>query len=171
MAVRWLAHFKTEKEKVRNQPCNLFKKKLTIKPEIFALKIIFQEQRKNKCINQFSSVQSLSHVQLFATPGLDWLEGTLKSLLQHHSSKASILWRLAFFMVQLTHPYMTIGKTKGLTRQTFVTVSIVSPSICHEVMELDAMILGFWMLSFKPAFSLYSFTWSRGSLVLLHFLS
>ena len=92
MAVRWLAHFKTEKEKVRNQPYNLFKKKLTIKPEIFALKITFQEQRKNKHINQFSSVQSLSHVQLFATPGLDWLEGTLKSLLQHHSSKASILW-------------------------------------------------------------------------------
>ena len=101
-------------------------------------------------------------------------------------------------MVQLSHPYMTIGKTIALTRQTFVgkimslllnmlsrlviaflpmgkclliswlqspsavileskkmksvTVSIVSPSICHEVMVLDAMILVFWMLSFKPAF-------------------
>ena len=63
-------------------------------------------------------------------PGLislrtDWLDllavqGTLKSLLQHHSSKASILQRSAFFIVQLSHPYMTTGKTIPLTRQTFV---------------------------------------------------
>ena len=63
-------------------------------------------------------------------PGLisfrtDWLDlfavqGTLKSLLQHHSSKASILWRSAFFTVQLSHPYMITGKTIALTRQTFV---------------------------------------------------
>ena len=45
---------------------------------------------------------------------------TLKSLLQHHSSKASILWHLAFFIVQLSHPYMTTGKTIALTRQAFV---------------------------------------------------
>ena len=56
---------------------------------------------------------------------MDWLdllvvEGTLKSLLQHHSSKASILWRSALFTVQLSHPYMTTGKTIALTRQTFV---------------------------------------------------
>ena len=56
---------------------------------------------------------------------MDWLDllavqGTLKSLLQHHSSKASILLRSAFFIVQLSHPYMTIGKTKDLTRWTFV---------------------------------------------------
>ena len=48
------------------------------------------------------------------------VQGTLKSLLQHHSSKASILWRLAFFTVQLSHPYMTTGKTIALTRWTFV---------------------------------------------------
>ena len=48
------------------------------------------------------------------------VQGTLKSLLQHHSSKASILWRSAFFMVQLSHPYMTTGKTIVLTRWTFV---------------------------------------------------
>ena len=48
------------------------------------------------------------------------VQGTLKSLLQHHSSKASILWLSAFFMVQLSHPYMTTGKTIALTRQTFV---------------------------------------------------
>ena len=56
---------------------------------------------------------------------MDWLDllavqGTLKSLLQHHSSKASILWCSAFFMAQLSHPYMTTGKTIALTRQTFV---------------------------------------------------
>ena len=47
------------------------------------------------------------------------VQGTLKSLLQHHSSKASILWHSAFFIVQLSHPYMTTGKTIALTRQTF----------------------------------------------------
>ena len=56
---------------------------------------------------------------------MDWLDrlavqGTLKSLFQHHSSKASILWHSAFFIVQLSHPYMTTGKTIALTRQTFV---------------------------------------------------
>ena len=56
---------------------------------------------------------------------MDWLDllvvqGTLKSLLQHHSSKASILRRSAFFTIQLSHPYMTTGKTIALTRQTFV---------------------------------------------------
>ena len=56
---------------------------------------------------------------------MDWLDllavqGTLKSLLQHHSSKASILLHSAFFIVQLPHPYMTTGKTIALTRQTFV---------------------------------------------------
>ena len=48
------------------------------------------------------------------------VQGALKSLLQHHSSKASILWRSAFFTVQLSHPYMTTGKTTALTRWTFV---------------------------------------------------
>ena len=141
---------------------------------------------------------------------IDWLDllavqGTLKSLLQHYSSKASILWCLAFFTVQLSHPYMTTGKTIALTRQTFVgkVMSLllnmlsrlfitflprskylliswlqspsavileppeiksdtVSPSICHEVMEPDAMILVFWMLSFKPTFSL-TFRWALTS--------
>ena len=57
---------------------------------------------------------------------MDWLDliavqGTLKSLLQYHSSKTSILWHSAFFMVQLSHPYMTTGKTIALTRQIFVS--------------------------------------------------
>ena len=117
------------------------------------------------------------------------VQGTLKSLLQHHSSEASILIHSAFFIVQLSHPYVTTGKTTALTRRIFVdkvmsllfhmlsrlvitflprskrlliswlqtpsavileprkiklaTVSTVSPSICHEVMGLDAMILVF----------------------------
>ena len=61
---------------------------------------------------------------------MDWLDllavqGTLKSLLQHHSSKASILCCSAFFMFQLSHPYMTTGKTLALTRQTFVSISLL----------------------------------------------
>ena len=117
------------------------------------------------------------------------VQGTLKSLLQHHSSKASVLQHSAFLMVQLSHPYMTTGKTIALIIWTFVskvisllfnmlsrfviaflprskclliswlqspftvilelkkiksvTVSIVSPSVCHEGMGLDAMILVF----------------------------
>ena len=56
---------------------------------------------------------------------MDWfdllaVQGTLKSLLQHHSSKATILWHSAFFIVQLSHPYMTSGKTIALSRWTFV---------------------------------------------------
>ena len=56
---------------------------------------------------------------------MDWLDllavqGTLKGLLQHHSSKASILWLSAFFTTQLSHPYMSTGKTRALTRRTFV---------------------------------------------------
>ena len=143
---------------------------------------------------------------------MDWLDlladqGTRKSLLQNHSSKAPILPCSAFFIVQFSHPYMTIGKTIALMRQTFVdkvmsllfnilsrlvitflprskhlliswlqspsavilelkkiksaTVSTVSPSIWHEVMGLDAMILIFWMLNFKPTFSLSSFTFIK----------
>ena len=73
---------------------------------------------------------SFSIIPSNGSPGLisfrmDWLDllavqGTLKSLLQHHSSKASVLWCSALFTVQLSHPYMTTGKTIALTRQTFV---------------------------------------------------
>ena len=72
----------------------------------------------------FSISPSKEHPGLisFRTDWLDLLavQGTLKSLLQHHSSKASILQRSAFFTVQLSHPYMTTRKTIALTRQTFV---------------------------------------------------
>ena len=117
------------------------------------------------------------------------VQGALKNLLQHHSSKTSVVWSSALFIAQISHPYMTTKKTVALTRWTFVgkvmpllfnmlfrlviavlprskcllilwlqspsamilepqkiksvTVSILSPSICHEVMGLDAMILVF----------------------------
>ena len=71
---------------------------------------------------------------------MDWLallavQGTLKRLLQHHSSKASILLRSAFFIVQLSHPYMTTGKTIALTRQTFVgkVLSLLFNMLCRLV--------------------------------------
>ena len=67
---------------------------------------------------------------------MEWLDllavqGTLKSLLQHHSSKASILWCSAFFIVQHSHPYMTTGKTIALTRQTFVGKVMSLLLICY----------------------------------------
>ena len=71
---------------------------------------------------QHQSFHVYSGLISFRMDGLDLLavQGTLKSLLQHHSSKASILWHLAFFTVQLSHPYMTTGKTIAFTRQTFL---------------------------------------------------
>ena len=72
----------------------------------------------------FNIVPSEEHPGLISFR-MDWLDllavqGTLKSLLQHHSSKASILWCLAFFIAQLSHPYVITGKTMALTRWTFV---------------------------------------------------
>ena len=71
---------------------------------------------------QHQSFQWTPRTDLFRMDWLDLLavQGTLKSFLQHHSSKASILLHSAFFIVQLSHPYMTTGKTTALTRQTFV---------------------------------------------------
>ena len=73
----------------------------------------------------FSISPSNEHTALISFR-MDWLDllavqGTLKSLLQHHNSKASVLWRSAFFIVQLSHPYMTTVKTIALTRWTFVS--------------------------------------------------
>ena len=81
---------------------------------------------------------------------MDWLDllavqGTLKSLLQHHSSEASILWCSAFFMVQLSHPYMTTGKTIALTRRTFV----------DKVMSLLFNMLSRLVIAFLPRVSVF----------------
>ena len=82
---------------------------------------------------------------------MDWLDllsvqGTLKHLLQHHSSKASIFWHSAFFMVQLLHPYMTTGKTIALTRQTFVD-KVMSLLLIYLFIYLFFMPLLFNILS------------------------
>uniref|UniRef100_A0AC11DGX0 Uncharacterized protein n=2 Tax=Ovis aries TaxID=9940 RepID=A0AC11DGX0_SHEEP len=82
----------------------------------------------------FSISPSKEHAGLISFR-MDWLDllavqGTLKSLLQHHSSKASILQRSAFFIVQLSHPYMTTGKTIALTRWTFVNKIMSLLLIC-----------------------------------------
>ena len=142
-------------------------------------------QLQHQSFNEYSGLISFR---------IDWLDlpavqGSLKSLLQHHSSKASYFWHLAFIIVQLSYPYMTTGKTIALTGWTFLgkvmsrlfimlsglikvflprskrllisclqspsavilapktiksaTVSTVSPSICHEVIGPDAVILVF----------------------------
>ena len=85
---------------------------------------------------------------------MDWLDflafqGTLKSLLQHHSSKASILWHSAFFMVQLSHPYMPTGKIIALTRWTFV----------GKVMSLLFNMLSWLVIAFLPRRTLSSVGW------------
>ena len=171
--------------------------------------------KKAECISPSNEYSGLISFRM------DWfdlpvVQGTLKSLPQHHSSEASILLCSVFFMVQLSHPYMTTGKTIALTRWTFVskmmsllfntmskfviafllrskhlliswlqspssvilehkkiksvTVFTFLPSICHAVMQPDAMILVFWMLSSKPAFHSPFSPSSRGSLVPVHFL-
>ena len=103
---------------------------------------------------------------------MDWLDllavqGTLKSLLQHHSSKVSILWCSAFFIVQLSHAYMTTGKTIALTRQTFV----------GKVMSLLCNMLSRFVIAFLPRSKHLLISWhsplspsSKSSLIPLHFL-
>ena len=102
---------------------------LLILPSIFpSIRDIYNESvlcirwPKWSCSFSISSSNEYSGLISF---WMDWLDiiavqGTLKSLLQHHSSKASILWRSAFFVVQLSHPYRTTGKTKALTGRTLV---------------------------------------------------
>ena len=87
---------------------------------------------------------------------MDWLDrfavqGTLKSLLQHHSSKASILWRSALCIVQLSHPYMTTGKTIALTRQSFV----------GKVMSLLFNMLSRLVITFLPRSKSLLISWLR----------
>ena len=96
------------------------------------------------CSFSFSISPSSEHSGLISFR-MDWLDllavqGTLKSLLQHHSSKASILRRSAFFTVQLSHPYMTTGKPLALTRQMFV----------GKVMSLLFHMLSRLVISFLP---------------------
>ena len=87
---------------------------------------------------------------------MDWLDflgvqGTLKSLFQHYSSKALVLWCSAFFTVQLSHPYMTTGKTIALTRQTFV----------GKVLSLLFNILSRFVITFLPRSKCLLISWLR----------
>ena len=80
------------------------------------------------------SISPSNEYSVLISSRIDWfallvVQGTLKSVLQHHSSKASVLQRSAFFVVQLSHPYMTTGKTIALTRRTFVS-KVVSLFVC-----------------------------------------
>ena len=93
---------------------------------------------------QSIGVSALASVLPMISFGMDWLDllavqGTLKSLLQHHSSKASILLRSAFFIVELSHPYTTTGKTIALTRWTFV--SKVMPVLFNMLSRLVRALL------------------------------
>ena len=172
---------------------------LSLPPSIFPRIRVFSNESvlpirwQKDCSFSFSISPSNEYSGLISFR-MDWLDllavqGTLKSVLQHHSSKSSVLQHSAFFIVQLSHPYMTTGKTTALKRWTFVgkvmsllfnmlsrlvinllprskhlliswlqlpsavileppkiksvTVSIVYPSICHEVMGPNAMILVF----------------------------
>ena len=168
----------------------IFCRPLLLPPSIFPSNRVFSNEsvlciRWPKYWNFSFSISPSNEYSGLISFRIDWLDllavqGTLKSLLQHHSSKASILQPSAFFIVQLSHPYMTTGKTRALTRGTFVvkvmpllsnmlsrlvtallprskhlsiswlqspsavilkspkikylTISIVSPSICHEMM-------------------------------------
>src|SRR5574337_744372 len=102
---------------------------------------------------RFSISPSNEHPGLISFK-MDWLDllavqGTLKSLLQYHSSKASILRRSAFFTVQLVHPYMTTGKTTALTRQTFV----------GKVMSLLLNMLSRLVITFLPSSKCLFISW------------
>ena len=93
---------------------------------------------------------------------MDWLcllavQGTLKSLLQHHSSKASIVWCSAFFTVQLSHPYMTTGKTIALTRLTFV----------GKVMSLLLNMLSRLAITFLPRSKCLLISWLQSPFVVI----
>ena len=84
--------------------------------------------------NEYSGLISF-RMDLFALPAV---QGTLRSLIQQRSSKASILWHSAFFMVQLSQPFMTTGKIIGLTRQTFVGYNIVTCILSHILVSTMA---------------------------------
>ena len=176
----------------------------------FQMSQFFTSGGQNIGVSTSASCLPMNIQDWFSLGWMGWIslqsKGLFKRLLQPHSSKASVLWYSAFFIVQLSHPYLTFGKTIAFTRWTFLgkvmsllcnmlsnfvitflprskhlpiswVESICSdfgapknkvchcfhcfPSICHKVMGPDAIILVFRMLSFKPNFSLSSFTFIK----------
>ena len=131
---------------------------------VFSNESILHMRWPNYCSFSFSISPSNEHPGLISFR-MDWLallavQGTLKSLLQHHSSKASILWRSAFFTVQLSHPYMTTRKTMALTRRTFV----------GKVMSLLLNMLSRLVITFLPRSKRLLISWLQSPSAVIRFL-
>ena len=144
---------------------------LVLLPSIFPSIRVFSNE-STLCIRwpkywsfSFRSSPSNEHPGLISFR-MDWLDllavqGTLKSLLQHHSSKESILWRSAFFRVQLTHPYMTTGKTIALTRWNFV----------DKVMSLLFNMLSRLVITFLPRSKRLLISWLQSPSAVIYSLA
>ena len=128
-------------------------------PSIFPSIRVFSNEsavciRWPKCWSFSFSISPSNEYSGLISFRMDWLDllavqGTLKSLPQHHSSKASIFWCSAFFIVQLSHPYMITGKTKALTRRTFV----------GKVMSLLFNMLSSLVITFLPSSKCLLISW------------
>uniref|UniRef100_A0AC11E4J1 Uncharacterized protein n=1 Tax=Ovis aries TaxID=9940 RepID=A0AC11E4J1_SHEEP len=142
---------------------------LLLLPSVFPSIVVFSTESGFLC--QMAKVLELQLQHLFSSEysglisfRIDWfdllaVQGTLKSLLQHHSSKVSVLWCSAFFMVQLSHAHMTTGKTISLTRRTFV----------GKVLSLLFNMLSRFVVSFLPRSKLLLISWLKlpSALILL----
>ena len=140
---------------------------LLLPPSIFPCIRVFSNESalRMRWPKYWSFSFSISHSN--EHPGLisfrmDWLDllavqGTLKSLLQHHSSKASVLWCSAFFIVQVSHPHMTTGKTTALTRRTFV----------DKVMSLLFNMLPRLVITFLPRSQRLLISWLQSPSVVI----
>ena len=129
---------------------------------VFSNESVLHNRWPKDCSFSFSISPSNEHPGLISFR-MDWLDlfavqGTLKSLLQHHSSKASILWHSAFFMVQLSYPYMTTGKTIALTRWTFASKVI---SLLFNV--VSRLVIAFLPRRKHLLISWLQFPWSSSS--------
>ena len=135
---------------------------LLLLPSIFPSISLFQWASSSHQVAKVLELQ-LQHQSFQWIFRIDWfdllaVQGTLKSLLQHHSSKAPILQRSAFFMVQLSHPYMTTGKTIVLTKWTFV----------GQVMSLLFNMLSRLIIAFLPRSKCLLISWLQSASALYH---
>ena len=135
---------------------------LLLLPSIFPSIRVFSNEsslhiRWPKCCSLNFSISPSSEYSGFISFRMDWfdleVQGTLKCLLQHHNSKASILWCSALFMVQLSHQYMATGKTVALTIQTFV----------GKVMSLLCNMLSTFVIDFLPRSEHLLISWLQSS--------
>ena len=132
---------------------------LLLLPSVFSsIRVFYNESalciRWPKCWSFSFNISPSNEYSGLISFRIDWLDllavqGTLKSLLQHHSSKASIIWCSAFFILQLSHRYMTTGKNIALTRQTFV----------DKVMSLLYKMLSRFVIAFLPRSKHHLISW------------